>query len=102
MPACSSHTSVEMPRLARLLGRVQTGWSAADDEDVDVQRRHYKGCFTIRTFKLRPWRPCASQLPAPVIQNDSTISFRSRQRPARFRYSRSSRNLLVRGMSRGA
>ncbi len=43
-----------------------------------------------------------SHCPRPVIQNDCAMSFRSRQNPARRRYSRSRRNFPARGRSRAA
>ena len=66
-----------------------------------MRRYIISGCIISGAVKGRGG--CASPTRrVPVIQNDSRINFRSSQKPARFRYSRSSRNLLVREMSRGA
>src|SRR5438132_898533 len=75
--------------------------AATDDDHVDRILSHEPAHYTaVRRGDTR--RSRASHSPQPVIQNDSAISFTSRQKPARLRYKRSSRNLLVREMSRGA
>ena len=55
------------PAARQALGRVEAGRSGADDEYVDLQRGHYKGCIAIRTRpgRLRPYARALPSFPFP-------------------------------------
>ena len=75
-----------------------------------IESLHYMRCVGVGAVVVRSSCRSSGQTrrfrfshsPRPVIQNESRINFRSSQKLARFKYTRSSRNLLVRLMSRGA